>query len=75
MTERVTLKNTATCVAVYLQTLADSVQDEVGNLLKSLALMFNADDALKSFTGGVNITVQSIQSIGQNTGDFWYEII
>ena len=75
MTKRVTLKNTVSCVTVYLQTLADSVQDEVGNLLKSLALMLNADDALKSFTGGVNITVQSIQSIGQNTGDFWYEII
>lgn len=75
MAKRVTLKNTTSCVTIYLQALADSVQDEVGILLKSLALMFNADDAFKSFTGGVNIIVQSIQSIGQNTGDFWYEII
>lgn len=92
MAEKVTLKNATTGVAVYPQTLVDSVQDESGNLLKTLVLMLNntmaftptgdynpatkkyVDDALASFSAGVNITVQSVQPTGQNKGDFWYEV-
>ena len=41
MAEKVTLKDATTGVAVYPQTLVDSVQDEAGNLLKTLVLMLN----------------------------------
>ena len=41
MAEKVTLKDATTGVAVYPQTLVDSVQDESGNLLKTLVLMLN----------------------------------
>ena len=75
MAERVTLKNATTGVAVYPQALVDSVQDESGNLLKTLVLMLNnttaftptgdynpatkkyVDDALASFSAGINIAV------------------
>ena len=39
MAEKVTLKDATTGVAVYPQTLVDSVQDESGNLLKTLVLL------------------------------------
>ena len=41
MAEKVTLKDQTTGVTVYPQTLVDSVQDESGNLLKTLVLMLN----------------------------------
>ena len=41
MAEKVTLKDETTGVTVYPQTLVDSVQDEAGNLLKTLVLMLN----------------------------------
>ena len=41
MAEKVTLKDATTGVTVYPQTLIDSVQDESGNLLKTLVLMLN----------------------------------
>lgn len=41
MAEKVTLKNATSGVTVYPQTLVDSVQDESGNLLKTLVLMLN----------------------------------
>ena len=41
MAEKVTLKDATTGVTVYPQTLVDSVQDESGNLLKTLVLMLN----------------------------------
>ena len=41
MAEKVTLKDATTGVTVYPQTLVDSVQDEAGNLLKTLVLMLN----------------------------------
>ena len=92
MAEKVTLKDATTGVAVYPQTLVDSVQDEAGNLLKTLVLMLNntmaftptgdynpatkkyVDDALASFSAGIDIVVQSAQPSGQNVGDFWYQV-
>ena len=53
MAERVTLKNATTGVAVYPQTLVDSVQDESGNLLKTLVLMLNNTTAFTP-TGDYN---------------------
>ena len=41
MAEKVALKDATTGVTVYPQTLVDSVQDESGNLLKTLVLMLN----------------------------------
>ena len=41
MAEKVTLKDATTGITVYPQTLVDSVQDESGNLLKTLVLMLN----------------------------------
>ena len=41
MAEKVTLKDMTTGAIVYPQTLIDSVQDESGNLLKTLVLMLN----------------------------------
>ena len=92
MAEKVTLKDATTGITVYPQTLVDSVQDEAGNLLKTLVLMLNnttaftptgdynpatkkyVDDALASFSAGIDITVQSAQPSGQNVGDFWYQV-
>ena len=90
MAEKVTLKNATTGVTVYPQTLVDAVQDEAGNLLKTLVLMLNNTEAFtptgdynpatKKYvddllgSAGVNIVVQSIQPSGQKTGDFWYEV-
>ena len=89
MAEKVTLKDATTGVAVYPQTLVDSVQDESGNLLKTLVLMLNntiaftpAGDynpATKKYvdealaSSGIDIAVQSAQPSGQNVGDFWYQ--
>ena len=53
MAEKVTLKNATTGVVVYPQTLVDSVQDEAGNLLKSLVLMLN-NTAVFTPTGDYN---------------------
>ena len=53
MAEKVTLKNATTGVAVYPQTLVDSVQDESGNLLKTLVLMLNNTTAFTP-TGDYN---------------------
>ena len=53
MAEKVTLKDATTGVAVYPQTLIDSVQDEAGNLLKTLVLMLNNTTAFTP-TGDYN---------------------
>ena len=53
MAEKVTLKDVTTGVAVYPQTLVDSVQDESGNLLKTLVLMLNNTTAFTP-TGDYN---------------------
>lgn len=53
MAEKVTLKNATTGVAVYPQTLVDAVQDESGNLLKTLVLMLNNTTAFTP-TGDYN---------------------
>ena len=53
MAEKVTLKDATTGVAVYPQTLIDSVQDESGNLLKTLVLMLNNTTAFTP-TGDYN---------------------
>ena len=53
MAEKVTLKDATTGVAVYPQTLVDSVQDEAGNLLKTLVLMLNNTTAFTP-TGDYN---------------------
>lgn len=53
MAEKVTLKDATTGVAVYPQTLVDSVQDESGNLLKTLVLMLNNTTAFTP-TGDYN---------------------
>ena len=90
MAEKVTLKDATTGVAVYPQTLVDSVQDESGNLLKTLVLMLNNttaftptgdyNPATKKYvdealaSSGIDIAVQSAQPSGQNVGDFWYQI-
>ena len=86
MAEKVTLKNATTGVAVYPQTLVDSVQDESGNLLKTLVLMLNNtmaftptgdyNPATKKYVDDacINIVVQSTQPINQSMGDFWYQV-
>ena len=90
MAEKVTLKDATTGVAVYPQTLVDSVQDESGNLLKTLVLMLNNttaftptgdyNPATKKYvddalaSSGIDIAVQSAQPSGQNVGDFWYQV-
>ena len=90
MAEKVTLKDATTGVAVYPQTLIDSVQDESGNLLKTLVLMLNNttaftptgdyNPATKKYvdealaSSGIDIAVQSAQPSGQNVGDFWYQV-
>ena len=86
MAEKVTLKDATTGVTVYPQTLIDSVQDENGNLLKTLVLMLNNttaftptgayNPATKKYVDDTctNIVVQSAQPTGQNMGDFWYQI-
>ena len=53
MAEKVTLKDATTGVTVYPQTLIDSVQDEAGNLLKTLVLMLNNTTAFTP-TGDYN---------------------
>lgn len=53
MAEKVTLKDATTGVTVYPQTLVDSVQDEAGNLLKTLVLMLNNTTAFTP-TGDYN---------------------
>ena len=53
MAEKVTLKDATTGVTVYPQTLIDSVQDESGNLLKTLVLMLNNTTAFTP-TGDYN---------------------
>ena len=53
MAEKVTLKDATTGTAVYPQTLIDSVQDESGNLLKTLVLMLNNTTAFTP-TGDYN---------------------
>ena len=53
MAEKVTLKDVTTGVTVYPQTLVDSVQDESGNLLKTLVLMLNNTTAFTP-TGDYN---------------------
>ena len=86
MAEKVTLKDATTGVAVYPQTLVDSVQDESGNLLKTLVLMLNNttaftptgdyNPATKKYVDDacINIVVQSAQPINQSMGDFWYQV-
>ena len=90
MAEKVTLKDATTGVTVYPQTLVDSVQDEAGNLLKTLVLMLNNttaftptgdyNPATKKYvdealaSSGIDIAVQSAQPSGQNVGDFWYQV-
>ena len=90
MAEKVTLKDATTGVTVYPQTLVDSVQDESGNLLKTLVLMLNNttaftptgdyNPATKKYvddalaSSGIDIAVQSAQPSGQNVGDFWYQV-
>ena len=90
MAEKVTLKDVTTGTAVYPQTLIDSVQDEAGNLLKTLVLMLNNttaftptgdyNPATKKYvddalaSSGIDIAVQSAQPSGQNVGDFWYQV-
>ena len=85
MAEKVTLKDATTGVTVYPQTLIDSVQDESGNLLKTLVLMLNNtmaftptgdyNPATKKYVDDacINIVVQSTQPINQSMGDFWYQ--
>lgn len=53
MAEKVTLKDQTTGGIIYPQTLVDSVQDEAGNLLKSLVLMLNNTTAFTP-TGDYN---------------------
>ena len=53
MAEKVTLKDMTTGTVVYPQTLIDSVQDESGNLLKTLVLMLNNTTAFTP-TGDYN---------------------
>ena len=53
MAEKVTLKDITTGAIVYPQTLIDSVQDESGNLLKTLVLMLNNTTAFTP-TGDYN---------------------
>ena len=53
MAEKVTLKDMTTGAVVYPQTLIDSVQDESGNLLKTLVLMLNNTTAFTP-TGDYN---------------------
>ena len=53
MAEKVTLKDMTTGAIVYPQTLIDSVQDESGNLLKTLVLMLNNTTAFTP-TGDYN---------------------
>ena len=86
MAEKVTLKDATTGVTVYPQTLIDSVQDESGNLLKTLVLMLNNtraftptgdyNPATKKYVDDacINIVVQSTQPINQSMGDFWYQV-
>ena len=90
MAEKVTLKDATTGATVYPQTLVDSVQDESGNLLKTLVLMLNNttaftptgdyNPATKKYvdealaSSGIDIAVQSAQPSGQNVGDFWYQV-
>ena len=90
MAEKVTLKDATTGVTVYPQTLIDSVQDEAGNLLKTLVLMLNNtmaftptgdyNPATKKYvddalaSAGVSIIVQLSQPTGQKIGDFWYQV-
>ena len=86
MAKKVTLKDATTGVAVYPQTLVDSVQDESGNLLKTLVLMLNNtmaftptgdyNPATKKYVDDacINIVVQSTQPINQSMGDFWYQV-
>ena len=86
MAEKVTLKDATTGVTVYPQTLIDSVQDEAGNLLKTLVLMINNtmaftptgdyNPATKKYVDDacINIVVQSTQPINQSMGDFWYQV-
>ena len=84
MAEKVTLKDATTGVTVYPQTLVDSVQDESGNLLKTLVLMLNNtmaftptgdyNPATKKYVDDacINIAVQSTQPINQSMGDFFF---
>ena len=90
MAEKVTLKDATTGVAVYPQTLVDSVQDESGNLLKTLVLMLNNTTAFtptgdyqpatKKYvddmagSGGVDIQLSTTQPTGQSAGDYWYHV-
>ena len=90
MAEKVTLKDATTGVAVYPQTLVDSVQDEAGNLLKTLVLMLNNtiaftptgdyQPATKKYvddiagSGGVDIQLSTTQPTGQSVGDYWYHV-
>ena len=90
MAEKVTLKDATTGVTVYPQTLVDSVQDERGNLLKTLVLMLNNtmaftptgdyQPATKKYvddiagSGGVDIQLSTTQPIGQSAGDYWYHV-
>ena len=90
MAEKVTLKDATTGVAVYPQTLVDSVQDEAGNLLKTLVLMLNNttaftptgdyNPATKKYvddiagSGGVDIQISTTQPTGQSVGDYWYHV-
>ena len=53
MAEKVTLKDQTTGGVIYPQTLVDSVQDESGNLLKTLVLMLNNTTAFTP-TGDYN---------------------
>ena len=53
MAEKVTLKDQTTGGVIYPQTLIDSVQDESGNLLKTLVLMLNNTTAFTP-TGDYN---------------------
>lgn len=53
MAEKVTLKDATTGIAIYPQTLVDSVQDENGNLLSTLILMLNNTTAFTP-TGDYN---------------------
>ena len=87
MAEKVTLTDATTGGIIYPQTLVDSVQNEQGELLRTLLLMLNNttpftptgdyQPATKKYVddmAGVDIITGTVQPTGQSSGDYWYHV-
>lgn len=87
MAEKVTLKDATTGGIIYPRTLIDAVQNSDGQNVAELALLKNNaaeftptgdyQPATKKYVddnAGTSVVVSASQPMGQNAGDYWYEV-